>query len=496
MESGLRCLLRGALVLCLPLFAGCSIAPLPPDGEQVGNAGSMSGDAEPEVVDAGTIPPQGNSCSPDGGSMHAWCPSSNPSNRLIPFPIRGTAVGGNAVGTHGCKGQYSHYEHRTDEGPQLHVISVYGGAAGTDGKKHVQVKVNRSGSSILVLSAYEETSWTVSLTPGAVVERIIANGYHAQSVSAPSGIPVEIHGYEQTGRYFGTGAEWPSYGSTLLVNALEAHVGRELTSFRGCGESSTFEIDAPGELRPPHRVSSRRDATLPAACAQLATESTYCMSMGSGAPIFFGLDSGRVCSGVPMNTSVSSHSVSSLAWLGDYAYACLHGRGLARISLMDGTVDIAPIACEAVSTHRDGLLVMLGYGSGSSPESMGAVIHFDSFAAAVRREPSCWLGIRPHATRMAVHGDRGYFAWHSTGTLSTTLLGPQSSMQELKLEGYDGWVFGMDATDDGRLLILGPGGASEPRLFLFDRTTGASLGAHPVRLSSMGLACVSRYGGM
>ncbi|QRK08437.1 hypothetical protein JQX13_52465 [Archangium violaceum] len=360
----------------------------------------------------------------------------------------------------------------------------------------MQVRVKRSGSSVLVLAAYNETSWTVQVEPGATVERIVVSGYHVQTVTAPAGIPVEILSHEQTGSYLGAfGYEWPAYTTTQLVDAVEAHVGRELTSFRGCSEAASFEVDEPGAVRPPHTVSDRQEPMLPAACAEFASESAYCLTLNGGMPTVLGLDSGRICSsGVPAQLSNLS-SVSSWAWQGDYTYACIRERGLARVSLVDGSVDIAPIACQAVSTHREGLLLLLDY-DGKNTSLLGALAQFDSFEAAARREASCLLDTRLHASHMAVRGDQGYFARHVAGEILTARLGQAEAPQELPLQGYDDWIQGMHATDDGRLIILGPDRATNTtRLFLFELSSGEALGLHPMEAIGSGLMCRSPGGG-
>ncbi|WP_095984679.1 hypothetical protein [Cystobacter fuscus] len=372
-------------------------------------------------------------------------------------------------------------------GAQLHVIGIYQAALGADGTRSVQVRVTRAGSSVLVLSAYTATTWNVKVEPGANVERIIVNGYHAQKVSAPAGVPVEIRSYEQTQNYVGPFAyEWPAYKSTQLVNAAEDLVERNLSSFRGCYEAASFEIGEPGTLRPENTVSTASDPVVPRGCEQLTTESAYCMTLNYNTPTVVGLDSGRTCAGVPSKLS-SLYDVSSLAWNGNYLYGCIHDRGLARISLVDGSTDIAPIACQAVTSYRNGLLTLLDY-DGTNTSVLNTPVQFDSFRNAARHVTSCTLNNRPHASRMAAGGDRGYFAWHSTDSIETFALNRTESPQTIKLEGYSGWIMGMDATEDGRLLILG----NNPELLSFNSTTGVALGKKALPFRANGLICKTR----
>lgn len=482
----------GSLCLSLLLLVGCAQSEdgtprSPVEGESpVEHDAPSTGMPPSSNGDTGTPSP------PAADPAPSWCPASSSHSNIPPIRERGTAEGGNATGVHGCtSSRYAHYEHASTQGqsPQLHVISIYEPAENANGS--VEVHVKRRGHSVLVLSAYSETTWKVVVEPHALVERILVSGYEPQHVVAPAGIPVEVHSYTQDREYLdGFGYEWPSYRTTQLIDEAEAKEGHELTSFRGCYASSGFEIDEPGELRPPHTVSNKTVPTLPVGCEAMAKEPVQCMTMDYHVPTIIGLDSGRTCSSqVPSNFGVGPDA-SSLAWRGDYVYACVHDRGLARISLLDGSVDIAPIACRAVASHRGGLLVMLDY-DGTNPSLLGALVHFDDFEAAARHQATCLFNIRPFASRMAVHGDRGYFAWHSTDEISTAELSAKGVLQNVGLEGYDDWIFGMDATDDGRLLILGP--RPEPGLHIFNAGTGESMGFLPLGGNFLqGLSCWSR----
>jgi hypothetical protein len=478
----LGCSRRETGWLCVLLLVGC-----------LGATPSSASDVPPvveEVSSCGPDSPNGCTPPPVDSPNAAWCRSSPPKNGLPLLSVRGTLDRGNAVGVHGCReGAYSHYEHRTG-GAQLHVIGVYQGAKGQDGHRHVKVRVTRPGSSVLVLSSYEEATWEVELGPQVSVERIVVNGYEPQRVTAPKGIPVEVRSYEQTESEVGPyGHEWPASSSTQLVNASEKLARRELTSFRGCYESGRFEIGTPERVRPPNTVLARQEPTVPVKCEQLTAESIYCMTINNNTPTVVGLESGQTCSGVPAKVS-GLDDVSSLGWQGNYLYTCIRERGLARISLVDGSVDIAPVACEAVASHREGLLTLLGH-DGTESSWEGALVHFESLEAAARQDSSCLRRSSPRASRMTVHGDQGYFAWHSTDTISTLALDKTDKPRSIVLKEYDGWILGMSVLDDGRLVILAPGsGTRSARLLVFDSKTGASLGAHSLRLSdSGGLVC-------
>lgn len=424
-----------------------------------------------------------------GGNAASWCPSGGDFSPLTPQPARGTLDGGNATGPHECGsgGRYVQYEHNAGTGPQLHVIGIYQGKKGADGRGSVQVRVTRPGSSVLVLSAYSQTTWNVQVAPGAQVERIVVSGYEEQRIHAPEGIPVELQSSKQSRKGLGSpGYDWPAISSARLVNAAEGLVRRKLTSFRGCYEAASFEVGAPGTLEPANPVSTRQKPTLPRGCAQFARESTYCMTLNSGTPTVLGLDSGRTCSGVPLERSAPG-DVSSLAWQGSYLYACLRERGLARFSLLGASVDIAPVSCQGVASHRDGLLVMLDDSDGEGFRQ--ALVQFDSLEAAARHESSCSIEHELQASRMAVQGDQGYFAWHSTNEISTLALKRGATPRKIKLKGYNGWIMGLDVTADGRLLILGRGSGANTQLLTFARATGKLLKTQSLPFDANGLVC-------
>jgi hypothetical protein len=415
---------------------------------------------------------------------------------LPPLPSSGfqmidTADGGNADGAYACEGAYGHYEHSAGTGTQLHVVGIYQ-AVGTDGWEretgNVDIQVTRPGSSVLLLSAYEPTHWNVQVGPDSFVERIILSGYYAQGVTAPEGTKIESYAIDENGNnWLGYGYMWPSYDSFDLVDKAQSLTGLELTSFRGCYLGASFDIDAPVEIRAPHAVSDKVEPTLPAGCEAMASESSYCISMHAGSAAVIGLDSGKVCESLSLGLA-SDLGTASLGWQGDYAYGCIYDRGLARISLVDGSLDIAPISCDAVAIHGDDLLIMPFGGSGFEEYPLYSVLRFDDFAAAARREVADAVEIAPWASRMAVHGDRGYFAWHSTNTIETAELIDGAELQTITLDGYDDWIYGLDATDD-MLIVLGP--SYNPGLHLFDAATGASLGVLAAAYSGDGLSCAS-----
>jgi hypothetical protein len=470
-----------ALALLLAGVPGCALYIEPGDGE--------GGPPAPTPL------PGGGGSTP-GVPTEPLPPDSTPVPLPLPplpssgFQMIDTADGGNADGVHTCGDAYGHYEHSAGTGTQLHVIGIYQ-ALRTEGPEQkngkVDVQVTRPGSSVLLLSAYEPTHWNVQVGPGAFVERIVLSGYYAQSVTAPEGAKIESYAFdEETNTWLGYGHLWPSHDTFDLVDKAQSLTGLELTSFRGCYFGDSFEIDTPVDIREPHVVSDKVEPTLPAGCEAIAGDSRYCLSMQTGKPVAIGLQSGALC--LSEMTGLAGGFGASLGWRGDYAYGCIYERGLARVSLVDGSTDIAPISCDAVAVHGDDLLVMPFGSSGFEEYPLYSVLRFDDFAAAARREVADAVEIFPSASRMAVDGDRGYFAWHATNTIETAELTDGAEMTTITLEGYDDWIYGLEAID-GMLIVAGP--YHNPGLHAFDAATGAALGVLLPEFTGDGLTCVS-----
>jgi len=134
-------------------------------------------------------------------------------------------------------------------GSELHILGVYETHSDHSYNNHppgaAAVHVERQGAMVLALSSYEPVHWTVTAEPGAVIEKVIINGYYDQSADVPPGVPVEI--YAGPAGSFGTYAyAWPAAegGSDPpgLVSAIEQAVGLQMTSFHGCYQSTSFVL--------------------------------------------------------------------------------------------------------------------------------------------------------------------------------------------------------------------------------------------------------------
>ncbi len=420
------------------------------------------------------------------------------------IPLRDTADRGNSLGLHGCAtdmGAYSHYEEVDrlvgETGSQLHVVSINASEQGAResqgvGEGNVVVHVSRPGASTLVLSSYAPTHWQVTAGPGAQIERIILSGFSRQTASAPAGTLVEEYAYETNRVVLGRGVEWPSYDSTNLVLTAEQITGLPLASFRGCFASSSFQIDEPRHVAPPRDEHEGEEPVAMAGCEDVTAESTYCMTISDGHLAMVGLDSGVTCRG-PEAGAVSYDS-PSLAWVGEYVYSCLYDRGIARTSLADGTVDVAPIACGTVTSHQNALTATAMIDPASAGAPLGKLLRFRNFELAACREPEFSFGEIPEAQLIATQGDRLYMASQAGKVTVANLYAEDkaSTVTELSLEGYNGWITAMDATADGKLVVAGP---TSGGLHIFDAETGALeriISLDSGSSSAWGLECVTR----
>ncbi len=151
----------------------------------------------------------------------------------------------------GGSDDFSAYVGSSSGNKELHLIGVYEATSehgNANRAKSIEIQVERRNKPIiLALSAYEPINWNITVEPGTVIEKIIVNGYHNQTVSGVSGIPIEEHSYEKTGDYIGEfiykwGATAESPNTPSLVTKLEQINSTSLTSFQGCYRGTNFSI--------------------------------------------------------------------------------------------------------------------------------------------------------------------------------------------------------------------------------------------------------------
>lgn len=136
------------------------------------------------------------------------------------------------------------------EGPAVHLLGVYDPNSHNAGHppEEADVYFDLPGDNILALSAYEPTSWRVTLGPGASLSEIVVFGYHEQQVVQEGDIPVQIHSAAQgqESPHHGCGYSLPYNGEGCDTDQLIAHVqtvtGHPVTAFDGCYDAGQFYI--------------------------------------------------------------------------------------------------------------------------------------------------------------------------------------------------------------------------------------------------------------
>lgn len=133
--------------------------------------------------------------------------------------------------------------------PRLWIGGVYQTHGDHSGGNHPEgmgtVTWGLPGRNVLVLSSYEPVAWTVTLTEGAQLDRLILTGYHAQRAEVPAGVEVEIHTYEGGADDFACGHALPGDGGGCegeeLVDFAQRATGLPMFAFDGCYDASAFE---------------------------------------------------------------------------------------------------------------------------------------------------------------------------------------------------------------------------------------------------------------
>lgn len=361
--------------------------------------------------------------------------------------------------------------------PPVRVVGVY--EPPMDGAT-IDVRVELSEPSVLVLLSFDPARWHVEQTHEGSIERIVTNGPRG-NVDAPAGVAVESDSRLT--------ASWDYHDERTreLEEQLEFEVG-PIASFHGCYDTGEFTLAPHDEwvgytpppdcdaADPPEPFGPPSTTEVPDACGDALSDSTFCM-MSGGETRIVGLDSGASCSVAPYG--VAGALSPNVAWLGNWVYACAGSDGqLVRMSLADGTVERSFTYCEAMAAHGEDLVV------------------FDSGGTRVARS---WTDVRcgdfdelPGSyrnSRFGISGDTLYTAWHSTDTVDVWDLGSGESLYSVTLAGHDGWVDGLDATPDGRLIVNAT--VRMGRVLVFDDETGTLVDELAVGDGSAGLHCVA-----
>jgi hypothetical protein len=348
---------------------------------------------------------------------------------------------------------------------------------------------------VLALTAYEAVTWRIEVRPGATVERVLAGGYETQTVTGvPSGI---VETFSPAGLAYGW--EITSGGANQVVASARTATGLVETTFQGCYTGARFAIpyaaDPPTTCEPSPVTG---DETLPQAsirfpeCASVEAESAACISVVDGGLALIGADSGTICP-LAARQGGGEHpdpTSASVGWLGEVLYRCIHDEGLVRTDLRTGARERLEIPCQAVTDDAGTLLVAPGWSGGIF--DWGAIYRVDGYQGLLAARATR-AAVSTGNSRFTAHAGLLYSAWHSTSTIDVHDIATGAAVGQVPLTGYDGWIFGLDVTNDGRLLVAGMDDAGT-LLMIFDATTGARLGEHRLgrHWGASGLACRAR----
>jgi hypothetical protein len=224
-------------------------------------------------------------------------------------------------------------------------------------------------------------------------------------------------------------------------------------------------------------------------CDAVMAEGWYCLSLFDDHIGLIGLETGATCPLFALGAE-SISSVNSLALIGTDLFACEQGQ-FHRWSLVDGSVETLDFeslygdGCNSAAAWNDRLLLM-PVGS-YYPDQL---LLFESYDDLIAGEHSIVM-VDYYASRMTVHGDTVYFAWHSTNEVDVATLSDGTPQPTIPLEDYDYWIWGMSITEDGLLVVSGMGST----LYVFDAATGALQWTVDAEISDgpppRGLVCVA-----
>lgn len=407
--------------------------------------------------------------------------------------------------------------HVPDAAEELHVIAVYEGTLPdgfspvVDGRRVgvVRVEVRATAKPVsLFLSALEPVRWQLVVQPGASLARVVTHGQYEQRVEgAPTGVPVTSWSPSSGfGCMYGWEVEANLGGCDYwtLIREIREFTGLTETSFQACYDGDRFEVPHWTGDAPACRVSTLvgDEARAPSdvrlsGCEALAAEEDHCLTLTSGFGsstwnlAVVGVESGDLCVVSPIQPGLSLGQPSSIGWRGEMLYACAE-QGLVRIALHDGAWEAAQIPCEAVSADADRLYVMRSFRDPLyDPWLRENVDAYESYEDALAGAAVGAYAL-PFTSRMTVHGDRLYGAWHATDTVDVVSLTSAAALGSIKIQGYDGWIDGIALTDEDHLVVAGTDAEGGSQVSVYDVETGKRTHAVSVPQRISGLACAPR----
>jgi hypothetical protein len=292
-------------------------------------------------------------------------------------------------------------------------------------------------------------------------------------VDAPAGVPIDAiaptDGCQYTWSY-----EDPSCTAAFL-RFIENTAGAPATSLASCYKASEFSL---GTGLCQERPAWRQNCD--PSCNGLPPGPHECkLIKDSGDVVKRDMEAGTE---TVIGNVGGFREYSSVAFDGDSVFGCTHGWGpLTRVNMADGSETALGIECAAITNYQGGFLVL-------DKVAADLLIYYPTYAD-LEANLGTPINIPTFASRISVHGDTLYAAWHSTFEIQTYSLSTLAHTGTIELEGYNTWVMGMSVTDDGVLFLNGSW--PEGRIAAFDVNTGTALANFDVRDRSSGLVCSS-----
>lgn len=136
---------------------------------------------------------------------------------------------------------------KLDANTDLYILGVYEGDRHKYGKVTVFLGAHPRPIA-LILTAYESVDWQIELEPGALLERVLLSGYHAQSVTGiPSYIPVQSRSYDQRSPQYVYG--YDDRTCAKVIDVAVQQYGKVPVEYLCQYRGAAFVIDA-GGIRP------------------------------------------------------------------------------------------------------------------------------------------------------------------------------------------------------------------------------------------------------
>lgn len=324
---------------------------------------------------------------------------------------------------------------------------------------------------IYVVTSRGRMDWTLTEEiPGTLVRVYTTGGSEA---SAPAGVPVERLGNAST-------LSWDSIDGRDVERLLTGR-GLSVRSFHGCTQGLEWVVrpsDTPNPLVEPVDCSVAGTPFPPPdvspiaeACPSQAAESAVCVDTTG---LVLGVDSGTTC-----DLGLASGLLGAgLAWSGSQLVGCDGAGRLTTLDLRTGERVSAHAYCSRVATWR----------GGAAMSGVEGFVWYPTMRDAQCRRNAEGLGIRTSDRNFSIVGELAVTAWHSTNHVTAHDATTGARLDDIHLEGHDGWINTLSGLGD-HTLFLSSRSPDMLTLASYDLRTGARLRTYDVDPTAM--ACVA-----